>query len=935
MKNRLLAYLTVILPAAVFWVVDALVGSLFFVPGALVERLFLQIPPEAIFTRLLGLSGIVLISFFLTRSFMHQRDLREKLRKNEEGKTTLLDSLDEKVIYLDKDQHILWMNRAAREHASGLLPGDRLGQCHEFWPRHQEPCLPCPARRVFESGQPQTDVVTTPDGKIWSVSGFPILKEKGILSGVLEIFTEIARNKQMEEKHFLSEHRYRTLFETMPLGVVCQDPDGRFIATNPAAESILGLTLDQMEDLNTLEKFWKAVQENGAEFPVDGHPSTQALRTGKPIKYFLMGANGHLEDRRRWLFAIAVSQSLPNGDKSSQIFTIFHDLTEIREREEQIRKSEERFRSLIQNANDLIFALDGKGFTLSVSPAAQRILGFLPEELTGISFFSLLHPEDAPLFREVFFQKIRLPRAISSLPPYRFRRKDGAWVFLETLVNNLLTEPSVQGVVLNSRDVSDRKSMEEVLRKSERDKETILSGMSELLSFQDRELTVQWVNRATSETLGIPEKDLVGMKCYRMWPGQDDICQGCPMIKAIACGETCEGEVTTADGKTWYVRGNPVFGDDGRVSGVVELRLDITERKEQEEKIRYLTFHDTLTGLYNRLFFEAELSRLDTPRQLPMTVIIGDINGLKLVNDAFGHAEGDRLLLRISDILKQSCRREDILARWGGDEFIMLLSQTSTTIARNIVERIRESCRHSDHFPIPVSIALGTATKKTPEESIKKILMLAEDRMYKNKRTESRKTRKLIFKALEKTLRELTRESEAFVQPLLSITLALGRTLQLSQKEMEALELLVSFRNLGKIALPRETMEKTTPLTDNEQENLRNHPDIGYRIAQSMPELAPIAEEILSHHECYDGTGYPQGLKGEDIPLLSRIIKVCETYIKLRLGIYKEPPVSREDALAAIQQRSGLSFDPSIVDALSWTLAQGDFDPAGEKRERE
>jgi len=113
----------------------------------------------------------------------------------------------------------------------------------------------------------------------------------------------------------------------------------------------------------------------------------------------------------------------------------------------------------------------------------------------------------------------------------------------------------------------------------------------------------------------------------------------------------------------------PIKDEKGQLHGIVMVFRDVTEEKKRQQRILYMSYHDSLTGLYNRRFMEEELKRLDTSRQLPLSIIMGDVNGLKLTNDVFGHNAGDKLLIRAAEIVKESCRKEDIVARWGGDEF--------------------------------------------------------------------------------------------------------------------------------------------------------------------------------------------------------------------------------------------------------------------------
>ncbi|MDZ5035172.1 GGDEF domain-containing protein, partial [Clostridium perfringens] len=132
----------------------------------------------------------------------------------------------------------------------------------------------------------------------------------------------------------------------------------------------------------------------------------------------------------------------------------------------------------------------------------------------------------------------------------------------------------------------------------------------------------------------------------------------------------------------------PIKGENDVINGVALAFRDVSEKKERQEKIEYLSFYDQLTGLYNRRFFEEELKRLDTKSNLPITLVIIDVNGLKLTNDAFGHLEGDKLLQKVAKVIKKECRNEDIISRIGGDEFTIILPKTSSEETEKILNRI-------------------------------------------------------------------------------------------------------------------------------------------------------------------------------------------------------------------------------------------------------
>ena len=166
------------------------------------------------------------------------------------------------------------------------------------------------------------------------------------------------------------------------------------------------------------------------------------------------------------------------------------------------------------------------------------------------------------------------------------------------------------------------------------------------------------------------------------------------------------------------------------------LSKEIVERKRAEKKIKYISFHDILTDLYNRHFFEEEISRLNTPREYPVSIVIADINGLKFVNDTFGHSRGDKLLKDIAKILRSVSRKEDAVSRIGGDEFAIILPQSDENIARTFCNRVGNECkeynRKSIHKP-KLSIALGFVTQSGQYKSIDEALKKADERMYAEK----------------------------------------------------------------------------------------------------------------------------------------------------------------------------------------------------------
>ncbi|MBP7175626.1 MAG: diguanylate cyclase [Thermoclostridium sp.] len=344
--------------------------------------------------------------------------------------------------------------------------------------------------------------------------------------------------------------------------------------------------------------------------------------------------------------------------------------------------------------------------------------------------------------------------------------------------------------------------------------------------------------------------------------------------------------------------------------------LDITDKMNAEKEIRYLAYHDKLTGLYNRGFFEEEVQRIDVERSLPITIIIGDLNGLKLSNDVFGHYVGDKLLKSFSDILKKVCRKEDIIARWGGDEFAILLPGTDNETAGEICDRIHKECKRDTTGPISLSASLGFSTKYNINERLLDTLKMSENMMYREKLSESRKIRHTILESLKLSLFKRSIETESHLKRLFVLANNFAEHLGLSDKELDELSLLSSLHDIGKVAISDQILMKAGKLTQDEWTEVRTHAEKGYKIAVNHQELAPISEGILCHHERWDGKGYPQGLKEKDIPRISRILNIIDSYdVMTHHTVYKNA-VSHEAAIEEISACMGKQFDPYFTQAF-------------------
>ena len=359
----------------------------------------------------------------------------------------------------------------------------------------------------------------------------------------------------------------------------------------------------------------------------------------------------------------------------------------------------------------------------------------------------------------------------------------------------------------------------------------------------------------------------------------------------------------------------PFTDEKGKVVVLEGIGRDVTERIHMEEQLKYLSLHDSLTGLFNRAYFEQACLQFQDEKFNPLGIVICDIDGLKLINDSMGHDAGDLHLLAATEAIKEAFGETEIIARIGGDEFAVLLPNCQEETSKVAIQKMRDTVMsyNAANMEIHLSMSVGSAIRKVGNTRINDLFKEADNNMYREKLYRSRSARGAIIMTLRKAMEARDFMMEGHAERLQDLVAGLVLALGLSERHLTDLRLLAQFHDIGKVGIPDRILFKSTPLTMEEAVEMQRHCEVGYRIAQSSPDLLPIADWILKHHEWWNGEGYPLGLKEEEIPLECRILSIVDAYDAMTNDRPYRRAISPEMALEELKRCAGTQFDPKLV----------------------
>jgi diguanylate cyclase (GGDEF)-like protein/PAS domain S-box-containing protein len=721
---------------------------------------------------------------------------------------------------------------------------------------------------------------------------------------VAVIFTDITDRKAAEDALRGSEEKHRLLVTQMLQGLAVHEiildregnpADFRFLDVNPSFEKITGLKREDIigkKLLEMLPEYDRSLIEKYARVAL----------TGEPLIY-----ENYTKELGRYYEVVAYCP------QPKQVAVIFTDITERKAAEDALRGSEEKHRLLVTQmlqglaVHEIILDREGNPVDyrfLDANPSFEKITGLKREDIIGKTVLEIF-----PGAETAWIEKCGQV-ALTGKPQVYENYSEEIGRYYEAVAYR----PQPKQFAIIFTDITDRKAAEDALRESEQKYSSYIENAPDAVFVTDENGNYIEANRAACEITGYSKEELLQMT-IRDITADGYIKEGINFFNKVTRDGSMKGmlQYKHKDGSNRWWTIDAVKLTKNRFLG---FSKDVTDRKKAEDELVHLSYHDQLTGLYNRRFFEEELKRLDTGRNLPLSIVMGDINGLKVINDSFGYESGDTYLKKTAEIIRKACRSDDIIARLGGDEFAVLLVKSDHFGAGKLVKRIEDLILKEEVGRIQLSVSFGYETKINAEQSIADILANAENHKYTHKVYEHASTRSKTIDVIMNALFEKSSRESQHSKRVSALCRAIAAEMNFEKDDINQIRIAGLVHDIGKIGIDEKILNKKERLSDFEWGELKKHPEAGWRILNSMPEFSEIAQFVLDHHEKFDGSGYPNGLKGKEIPIEARIITVSDSYDAMTSKRSYRDAISKEQAVREIIRCSGTHFDPKIVDVF-------------------
>lgn len=698
------------------------------------------------------------------------------------------------------------------------------------------------------------------------------------------------------------------------LGVIVMvlDKNGIVSSINQKGASVIGLPKEEIIGKNWFEHF---LIEERKEAIFSYFNMLKGMKKGSTSKM-----NGYILTAKKELRLIAWTNTVLMDDNGNLLglLTSGEDITKINKAHKKLEENEKRFRELFEEAPYGYQSLDADGNFIEVNKRWLDLFGYKKEEVIGQWFGNFLSPEAKEAFK-VRFEIFKANGEIHSEFPLRTKNGDYILVGFDGQIGykedmtfkqtHCLLQDITEINIAQEKLVASEKKYRELVDNMPLGmiiQEPIVNHLNHIVDFKFVLCNQQFCNQ-----FDLIEDDVVGNTLFSVFPKLKEVVL--PRISSlIHQKKTLDFETDRlSTGKYFRIISYNMKGEND----IVLIFEDITSKKEVDMEVEYLSKHDYLTNLYNRRAFLEAFTRMDKEENYPLGVMMLDVNGLKIINDAFGHSIGDIVLTRLADTLKEVFREEDALARLGGDEFGVIMPNVDTEIVEELKKELKSRLEGVQVNNMELSVAAGYEfVDLNKKKSLDEVLKEAENHMYRYKISEGISVRNKAIKAIFNTLNEKYIVERVHSQRVSEFCKQIGIAMGMKQEDVRELELSGLFHDIGKISIPDAILNKPTKLTDEEFTLIKKHPEFSYQILRAADEYSDLAINALYHHERIDGKGYPKGLAGNDIPLFSRIINVADAFEAMTSERPYKKVVSKEDAIQELLRCAGTQFDVNIVD---------------------
>lgn len=736
----------------------------------------------------------------------------------------------------------------------------------------------------------------------------PLYDRSGKLIGAIASLRDITENRKAQQALRDSEEKYRNIIETIEDGYFEVDLAGNFTFFNPWLIKVLGYSVKEFQGQN-----YRLVmdEKNGRKVYA---AFNRVFNTGKSIKELDWQV---LKKDGTPLFVETTVLPIKENMKVIGFRGIVRDISERKQAEETLRQSENLYRTIFETTGTATIIIEDDMIVSLMNSEMERLVGYSKEEIEGkMKWSTFVDPEDRDRMISYHLRRRESPDMAPRNYEFKLLTRDGE---AKEIMLTIAMIPDTNQSVTSLLDITNRKMFEEALAISESRYRGIVEDQTELICRFSPGGELTFVNETYCRYFGKKRRELLGND-FRTSYLKEDL----SLVESKITSLSYRNPVTTIEHRVILEGGEihwqqwthrALYNEKGLLVDYQSVGRDITERKEAEEQLNYLSTHDALTGLRNRRYFEEQMSLMENGDFDPVGLVMCDVDGLKIVNDTLGHDKGDLLLKTVANLINQCFKKDDIVARVGGDEFAILLPETFEDTIKRTLNRIRQKVKEYNQYTpeLPLSISVGYAVRTSSETSMSSIFEEADNNMYREKLHSRLSTRSSIVQTMMRALKARDFITEGHADRLQVLVVRMARVLELPERTVNDLRLLAQFHDIGKVGVPDSILFKKGSLSKAEYSIMQRHCEIGHRIALSAPELVLIADWILKHHEWWNGEGYPLGIKGEDIPLECRILAIVDAYDAMTSDRPYRQAMSHEMAVEELKRYAGIQFDASLV----------------------